>query len=104
MRTEWLVRLFEAGGSGGGSRPHYLIDMPLLSQCHERGSCVLALCSDLSASQAPDLEAMGGLLGYHERGYVAARYVVRLIAHLVTLPTKVAGKRVSGKLARCVQP
>jgi hypothetical protein len=73
LRTEWSVRLFEAGDFGGGSRPHYLIDVPLLPQCHERGSCVLALWSDLSASQAPNLKAVGGLLGYHERGDVGAR-------------------------------
>jgi hypothetical protein len=102
LHIEWSVRLFEVGGSGGGSRPHYLIEVPLLPQCRERDSCGLTLWFDLSALRAPNRKAVGCLLGYHERERVAARRIARLVVHLVTLPTKVAGKRVSGKLARCV--
>ncbi len=58
----------------------------LLPKGHERGSCVLSLRPDLSASQAPYLEAKVGLLDYYQRRYVVTGVVFCMVVHIYRVP------------------
>ena len=61
LRTERSVRLFEAGDFGGGSRPHYLIDVPYASVPRDRA------CSELLWRGVRYGSEQAHLLSHHYR-------------------------------------
>jgi hypothetical protein len=60
--------------------------VPPLPKGHERGSCILPLRPDLSASQAPYPEPKVGLLDYYQRRYVMTGVAFCMVVHVYRVP------------------